>query len=71
MWVGYVEITVNGQLRRVAEGTTVAELLEQLALADKHVAVEANLELVPRQCHAGHRLAHGDRLEIVTLVGGG
>lgn len=69
--VGYVEITVNGQLRRVAEGTTLAELLEQLGLADKHVAVEANLELVPRQRHAGHRLADGDRLEIVTLVGGG
>ena len=66
-----MEITVNGRLRRVAEGTTVAELLEQPGLGDKHVAVEANLELVPRQRHAGHRLAHGDRLEIVALVGGG
>ena len=66
-----MEITVNGQLRRVAEGITVAELLEELGLTDKQVAVEANLELVPRQGHAGHRLAEGDRLEIVTLVGGG
>ena len=66
-----MEITVNGQPRRVAEGITVAELLKELGLADKHVAVEVNLELVPRQRHAGHRLADGDRLEIVTLVGGG
>lgn len=70
-WVRYVEITVNGQLRQVAEGITVAELLELLGLAQRHVAVEANLELVPRRRHAGHRLADGDRLEIVTLVGGG
>ena len=70
-WVEYVEITVNGQLRRAADGITVAELLEELGLAGKHVAVEANLELVPRQQHVRHRLAGGDRLEIVTLVGGG
>ena len=66
-----MEITVNGQSRQVAEGTTLAELLDQLKLADKHVAVEVNLELVPRDRHAGHPLADGDRLEIVTLVGGG
>jgi sulfur carrier protein len=66
-----VEITVNGQLRQVAEGTTLAELLQELGLAGKYVAVEANLALVPRQDHARHRLAAGDHLEIVTLVGGG
>ena len=66
-----MEIAVNDQTRQVAEGTTVAELLEQLGLADKHVAVEVNLELVPRRQHAEHSLADGDRLEIVTLVGGG
>ena len=46
-------------------------LLEELNLTGKPVAVEVNLELVPRQQHAGHRLAESDRLEIVTLVGGG
>jgi sulfur carrier protein len=66
-----VEISVNGRSRKVAEGITVAELLEELGLARKYVAVEVNLQLVPRQQHAGHRLAAGDRLEIVTLVGGG
>ena len=66
-----MEISVNGRFRRVAEGTTIAQLLDELKLANKHVAVEVNLELVPRQHHVQHRLADGDRLEIVTLVGGG
>ena len=64
-------ITVNGQSRDVAEEATIAGLLDDLNLTGKPVAVEVNLELVPRQRHAGHRLAEGDRLEIVTLVGGG
>ena len=66
-----MEIIVNDCPRRVADGIVVAELLEQLALAGKHVAVEVNLQLITRDRHAEHRLADGDRLEIVTLVGGG
>ena len=66
-----MEIIVNGQLRQVAEGTTVAGLLEQSGPAGRAVAVEVNLRLVPRAQHAEHRLAPGDRVEIVTLVGGG
>jgi sulfur carrier protein len=66
-----VQILVNDQPREIAAGTTVAELLGQLGLAGKPVAVEVNLELAPRDSHAKHRLAEGDRLEIVTLVGGG
>ena len=66
-----MEITVNGQSRQVAEGTTIAQLLEELQLPTKYLAVEVNLELVPRRQHAEHRLTQGDRLEVVTLVGGG
>ena len=66
-----MEIIINAESRRIEDGITVAALLEELGLAGKHVAVEVNLELVPRQRHAQHRLADGDRLEIVTLVGGG
>jgi sulfur carrier protein len=66
-----MQISVNGQERQVAEGTTLAGLLDELNLAGKPVAVEVNLQLIPRQRHAQHRLAEGDRLEIVTLVGGG
>lgn len=66
-----MEITVNGQSRRIGNGSSVAELLEELGLAGRHVAVEVNLRLVPRRDHAQHRLADGDQLEIVTLAGGG
>jgi sulfur carrier protein len=66
-----MEITVNDQPRQVADGITIADLLEQLQLSGKPVAVEVNLSLVPKAKHAKHQLAQGDRLEIVTLVGGG
>ncbi len=49
----------------------MAILLEQLKMEPKYLAVERNLELVPRAEHGGCVLAEGDRLEIVTLVGGG
>ncbi|HUT93145.1 MAG TPA: sulfur carrier protein ThiS [Thermoguttaceae bacterium] len=66
-----MQISVNGQPRQVAEATTIARLLDQLELTTKYVAVEVNLQLVPRSRHAEHRLSEGDRLEIVALVGGG
>ena len=66
-----VNLIVNGQPRPAADGATVAALLSELGLAGKPVAVEVNLELVPAARHREHRLADGDRLEIVTLVGGG
>ncbi len=66
-----MQIIVNGQPRTATDGLTVAGLLDELNLTAKPVAVEVNLELVPRQQHAQHVLHDGDRLEIVTLVGGG
>ncbi|MEN6556961.1 MAG: sulfur carrier protein ThiS [Thermoguttaceae bacterium] len=66
-----MQITVNGQSRDVDDRATVAELLVELRLTEKPVAVEVNRQLVPKQCHGQHRLAGGDCVEIVTLVGGG
>ena len=66
-----MQLTVNDAVREVAEGTTVAVLLEKLNLKVAHVAVERNRELVPRREHAHTLLAEGDRVEVVTLVGGG
>jgi sulfur carrier protein len=66
-----MQISVNGESRELPTGTTLAELLAELGLEARHVAVEVNLELVPRAAHAQHQLADGDRLEVVTLVGGG
>ncbi|MDX1945346.1 MAG: sulfur carrier protein ThiS [Pirellulaceae bacterium] len=64
-------VTVNGQPRELPDQATVAELLERLALPTRGLAVEVNLAIVPRQRHGEHRLAEGDKLEIVSLVGGG
>lgn len=62
---------VNGTERELAPGTTLAELAETLGLRPGTFAVELNAALVPRAEHASTRLADGDRIEIVTLVGGG
>jgi thiamine biosynthesis protein ThiS len=66
-----MQITVNGNPREFESGATVATLLESLGLDPRQVAVERNMELAPRTQHAATPLAPGDRLEIVTLVGGG
>jgi sulfur carrier protein len=66
-----VIVQVNGEPREVDEGTTVAALVQSLGLTAPHLAVELNLDVVPRALHAETFLGEGDRLEIVTLVGGG
>jgi len=66
-----IVITVNGAEQQVPAGTTVLGLVEILGLAGKPVAVEKNREVVPRARHREEPLADGDRLELVTFVGGG
>ena len=66
-----MQISINGKLRELADGCTVATLLDELQVNRQQVAVEVNEQLVPRQQHAEFLLSDGDRLEIVTLVGGG
>jgi sulfur carrier protein len=66
-----IDVTVNDQVEELPAGTTVAQLLARLRLQPRQVAVERNLNLVPRAQHAQCVLEAGDRLEIVTLVGGG
>ncbi len=66
-----IEIRVNGETRRVPNGSAVTDLLADLVATGKRVAVERNGEIVPRSLHAGTRLAAGDQIEIVVAVGGG
>ncbi len=66
-----MKILVNGAPRDVPHGTTIAQLLVELEITARAVAVEVNLELIPRARHADHPLQEADELEIVTLVGGG
>jgi thiamine biosynthesis protein ThiS len=64
-------IIFNGEPRDVAAGMTVADLLRELDVLPHRVAVEVNLEVVPRGQIEAFQLSDGDRLEVVTLVGGG
>jgi thiamine biosynthesis protein ThiS len=66
-----LRLTVNGEPQRMAEGATVAILLERLGLAARKVAVERNREIVPRSEYATTSLAEGDALEVVHFIGGG
>lgn len=66
-----IAITVNGETREVPAPATVADLLARIGLDPRKVAVERNLEIVPRSTYATTALAAGDRLEIVHFIGGG
>ncbi len=66
-----IEITVNGEARRLDASIAVSGLLDVLELTGKRLAVELNGEIVPKSQHAGTPLNDGDQLEIVVAVGGG
>ena len=66
-----ITIIVNGREREIAPGTTVAGLLRELSLPATRVAIEHNAEILRKPSFDTLTLASGDRLEIVTLVGGG
>jgi len=65
-----MQIHVNGELRKVSQ-TTVLALLESLELDPKWVAVELNMEILPKAEYAEKTIADDDRIEIVHFVGGG
>ncbi len=68
---GTVSITVNGEHRRVQAGITIGALAAELGLEPTKVAVERNLEIVPRSQIGETLVDDGDDYEIVTFVGGG
>ena len=66
-----MQISVNGETRTFEGVADVAALVTELGLDPRKVAVERNLEIVPRSTYAQTPLADGDRIEIVTFIGGG
>lgn len=66
-----MRIQLNGEALDLPDGLSVADLLERLALTGRRVAVELNLDIVPRSQHASTRLGDGDRVEVVHAIGGG
>ncbi|ABS64894.1 thiamine biosynthesis protein ThiS [Parvibaculum lavamentivorans DS-1] len=66
-----MKLTVNGELREMDGPLTVLGLIESLRLKPGKIAVERNLEIVPRSAYGEVALGDGDRIEIVNFVGGG
>ncbi len=68
---GSLEVRVNGEQRRVTGGITIAAMLGELGLDPLRVAVERNLEIIPRSSLGQERVEDGDNYEVVHFVGGG
>jgi thiamine biosynthesis protein ThiS len=66
-----VRLTINGEERQLAAVATLEALVAALGLDKRKLAVERNLEIVPRSLFGSTALADGDRIEIVAFVGGG
>ena len=66
-----IRLYLNGEGQEVAPNTTVANLLEALKTTPERVAVELNLQILDKQEYARTVLKEGDRLEIISFVGGG
>jgi thiamine biosynthesis protein ThiS len=66
-----ISLQINGEDKTLEGEVTVAELLRQLSVETPTVAVEVNREIVPKSAYEAHQLQQGDRIEIVTFVGGG
>ena len=62
---------VNGESRSIDDGSTVADLLEELNLRGRRVAVELNRDIVPKTEFASREIHDGDTIEVVQFVGGG
>ena len=66
-----ISVIINGSAQTFEPSLSLTELVQQMKLADKRIAIERNGEIVPRSQFAQQMLADGDRLEIVVAVGGG
>jgi thiamine biosynthesis protein ThiS len=64
-------IKVNGEPREIPDGLTVAALLQHLGMADGRVAIERNLDILPRTLWSDTQVQSNDSFEIVHFVGGG
>jgi thiamine biosynthesis protein ThiS len=66
-----MQIQVNGEVREATSGTTVADLLRELNITGERVAVEVNLDILERGQFGQRLLSEGDRIEIISFIGGG
>ncbi|MFQ5329500.1 MAG: sulfur carrier protein ThiS [Thermodesulfobacteriota bacterium] len=66
-----IGVVVNGEAREVQDGASLRDLLDELAIGTKGIAVELNREIIPKGRHATTVLQEGDKVEVIQMVGGG
>lgn len=66
-----MRLVINGEEKEIQSGNNVEDLLRELDINGRHIAVALNLEVIPRSRYAETRLKEGDKVEIVHAVGGG
>ena len=66
-----MQVQVNGETRQLRDGMTVMELVDELGMGERRIAVEINMDIVPRSRHAQRVIQEGDKVEIVQAIGGG
>jgi sulfur carrier protein len=66
-----IQIQINSKDRQIPDGTSMAQLIQMLDLANQRIAIEVNEELVPRSTFESHLLTEKDRVEIIQAIGGG
>lgn len=66
-----MKLTLNGEIHTLPDGLTVLGLIAHLGLPNKKIAVERNMEVIPKSTFGEVKLSEGDRLEIIHFIGGG
>ena len=66
-----MQITLNGEEKSLTDGTFLSQLIEQLDIQGKRIAVEINQEIIPKSDHSSYEIRDGDKIEIVHAIGGG
>ena len=66
-----MELEVNGAATALPEGANLSDLVAQLGLTGKRIAIEVNQEIIPRSQHPSYQLNAGDKVEVVHAIGGG
>lgn len=66
-----MKIILNGEEKEIKEGTTIKELIQELGIKAPNYAVAVGMDVIPKSEYETYRLKEGDKVEIVTFVGGG
>ena len=66
-----MDIQLNGEAKSLIKSTTIAEMVIELGLDSRKIAIEQNRAIVPKSAYSTTNLSHADEIEIVAFMGGG